>query len=523
MNFRIIYHLIQTDWHKLKWPLVGLWCIIAITALRWLTHPPASFEFPYWTTTSGILSRGTINDGSPPAFALIGSLLALGLAAELGLQARGRALVSPVRSRERTAAQLIAVLLFVVAPQALCVGLNLIRQGSPMEVVAQATLGYGITVLMVLGVAALFSAWCASWWHLLAGITAVAAVHAIYSMMPGTTPLPPLALFYSHLWAAIVDGRTLGALGLAVFLLGFVRVFHSGRLSASLQVAAAVVILMASLAVTVVSAGWEKFRTVAPPEIPLDKDPGMIRPVMRPESVWMQSTSDQFLGSMGGVFNQRFQQINHIAGSAVAGIIDTVGTPAGQFVVWKATSTGRLVRSGRTVATRVQEDPADSRNSIRSGSGYPMSDVEAGDLAAMVGALPNNTPPVPDPRWHQMPQEEPRTYLGCFSPLEPVTSWDEGSLTLEIPLTGTVYRYERVIDVPLADHPSRIQVGDAIYQIRRRPSGEDYATCAELTLIRPALGFAGKADPPDSADLPWRCFLHVPGQNTTLPVEVLGS
>lgn len=514
MNFRIVLHLIKTDWQRLKWPVIGLWVIVVLTALPWFMHDPTDFEFP----------NRMPEFGRPPKFLglihgpeSIGSILGLYLAAMIGLQVRGRILVSPIRIHERATARFLTIFLFLVLPPAICVGLNLIRQGFPVTMAMHAMLAFGITILMILGVTTLFAAWCSTAWQCLVGVTAVIGAHALYSMMPGFWPLPPLELLSSILWPTIADYQVLGTLALATIVLGLPLLLRRGRMNGPLQVATAVILLMLALAASVIPSVCHSPNHDLASGIPPNAPATMIRPVIRPESLRMVSTED-FRMVIGDTKEGAPANYNH-ASSSVAGIVDASGCPPGQFVVWKAAEASRLTYDGRIVAKRV---PHQSYFNTRSGGDHPLSDVEPDDLAVITEALPAKTPPDTVPKWNRFPKTERPNYLGCYVPIRPQASWDEGALTLETSFTGTVYQYERIIDVPLTDNPVRLKVGDAIYQIRHHTEGYE-AAFAELTITRPALGFMEQDISSEPARMPMRCFLHVPGSNVNLAVDTLSD
>lgn len=498
MNLRIVFHLLASDFRRFKWLLSGLWACVIFSVLPWLFFEPDS---------------EVMLEDKVPLLDWIGSWLGLCYAAALGLGYREWGLVKPVRKRELVAARVCSLVLWILVPEGLLVGINLLVHGLGAEVALREALGYGFTVGLVLATVAAFASWCASWKLLLAGAAAAAALHGFCGMMPGLAPLP-LGRFHHHLWSTppLAD---LWPLAASAVLLGGLRPGWGGRCTERFRVAVAVVIGVLPLVLAGFASDW---RAVAPMP-PTTGAAAAIRAVIRPGSAGMQSSSDWMYHSSESRMPNYNYAMDEMAGSRVGAIIDMEGCPDGWFVRWSPGGRGGLSRDGRLIASQVPELPNPHESSRQIGED-PLENLATDELAAIRECLPGKTPPLPQPSDYPREGNRERNremrYLGLFAPEGPEVAWDEGPLALDCSLTGTAYRYERVIDVPLGETPVEVRVGQSIYQVKRHGTDPDEGW-VELTVKRPgtkAPAAAGGTNMP-----PIRAFLHVPGENANLLLD----
>jgi hypothetical protein len=494
MNLRIVFHLFASDFRRFKWLLAGLWACVIFSALPWLFFEPDS---------------EVMLEDKAPIFDWIGSWLGLCYAAALGLGYREWGSVKTVRKRELAAARICSLVLWVLVPEGLLVGINLLVHGLGVEVALREALGYGFTVGLVLATVAAFASWCASWRLLLAGAAAAAALHGFCEMMPGLAPLP-LGHLHQHLWSTppLAD---LWPLAASAALLGGLRPAWGGRSTERFRLAVAVGFGVLPLALAGFSSAW---RAEAPaPQ--MAGDAAAIRAVIRPGSADMQSSANGSYFSTPRMMPDYNRAMDGMAGSRVGAIIDMKGCPDGWFVRWSPNGRGGLSRDGRLIAPQLPEQPK-PQGYQEQFSDHPLADLAADELAAITACLPGKTPPVTQPADSGGETEKKLRYLGIFAPDGPEVAWDEGPLDLVCSLAGTAFRYERVIDVPLGETPVEVRVGQSIYQVKRLGTdpGEGWV---ELTVKRPgakAPEAAGGTNMP-----PPRGFLHVPGENTNLLLD----
>ncbi len=508
MNFRIIFHLFMTDWRRFKWLLVGLWICVFLSALQWLFFDPSNGGIPIYNSASSVAPEDRVR-----LLHWIGSSLGLCYAAALGLGSREWGLAVPVRKRELMAARIGSVVIWVLVPQMLLVGLSLLLRDLGLAVALRETVVYGLTVGLVLAVVAGFASWCASWRMLLAGVAAAAVLHAFCGMIPELGPLP-LGRFYQHLWATVLTVDLWPLAGAAV-LLGGLRFGWGCRGTERSRVAAAVVIGVLPLALAGLFGHWQA-AAFAPTEAGRNTS---IRAVIREGSARMQSSSDFWYFTSQEMMPGYNQERNGDAGSRVGAIIDIDGCPDGWFVRWMPAGRGGLARGGRVIAPQLPEQP-NPHGFYRPWSNNPLADLAADELAAITASLPGKTPPIAQPSDNGVENKKELRYLGRFAPDGPEVGWDEGPLALECYLTGTTYRYERVIDVPLGKVPVEVRVGQTLYRMKRH--GLDSSDgWVEMTVTRPG----AKAPATDSSiDMPpIRGFLHVPGENANLLLDEISS
>ena len=118
MNLRIVFHLLASDFRRFKWLLSGLWACVIFSALPWLFFEPDS---------------EVMLEDKVPLLDWIGSWLGLCYAAALGLGYREWGLVKPVRKRELVAARVCSLVLWILVPEGLLVGINLLVHGLGAE------------------------------------------------------------------------------------------------------------------------------------------------------------------------------------------------------------------------------------------------------------------------------------------------------------------------------------------------------------------------------------------------------
>lgn len=517
MNLRIVLHLFKTDWQRLKRPLIGLWIIIFLTALPWWLSDPFGFTLPaYWDSGGSgnwidaqremLYSNPWIRE--PLIWSnLVRMAMALGIAAAIGMEGKTGMRIQPVRRRERIAAKTLCIVLLLVVPQVVAMAANLFIHRFSPQVVAAATLDQTLSATLVFGMAALFGAWCRSFWACLAGLAGLATSVGLMNLF-SKSATSVRQLLFEQPWGN-PNGWTVCMFALAaIVLLGGLLPWARSASGPATRIALSVALL--ALAAYIGSFAKNAPRvdstriTAGSPEI----DIASIKPVIN--SAWMTSeTRIRWDYSTKPGLNP-----------GVTGKLGTKACPPGHAVEWRPTGKGVLTQQGRRIATLVTspKPPTTYREAERS-AGYflPRDHIEATATAA----LPGNTAPFPNRFADTPPRYQSTIHLGEFSraEMEPLDPNQPATLTVE--LAGTVYRYEPIVDVALENSPVEVKTGNVTWRIRRFPT-EAGDLRADLVVSHPAIGFASKAEEIrwDAAPLTHCLFyFHFPKNDVNIRVE----
>jgi hypothetical protein len=514
MNLRIVLHLFKTDWQRLKRPLIGLWALVLLTALPWWFSDPSGFTLPAYWDSGG---SGTWIDAQrerlysnpwvkePLIWSnLVRMVMALGIAAAIGMEGKTSMMIQPVRRRERIAAKTLCIVLLLVAPQVVAMALNLFIHRFSLQVVAAATLDQTLSATLVFGMAALFGAWCRSFWACLAALAGLATSVGLVNLF-SKSATSVRQLLFEQPWG-YPNGWTVCAFAFAaIILLG-------GLLPWARSVTGPATRIALSVALLTLAAYLSTFAGIAPrdqatritassPEI----DIASIKPVLG--RAWMTTDNSR----------PRYDSTRPALSPSVAGKLGTQGCPPGHAVEWTPTGKGFVTQQGRRVATLVKSpEPATTYQEAERSAGYflPRDSI----TAIANASLPGNKAPVA----HRFAETNSRyQHFGELSKsgLEELDPNQPAALTLEF--TGIVYRYEAIVDVPLADSPAEVKTGNVTWRIRRFPtvSGD---LRADLVVSHPAIGFASAPEEVrwDAAPLTHSQFyFHFPTNDVTIRVE----
>lgn len=473
MSFRIVLHLIKTDWRRFKWSVILLWVALFATALPWLLHAPGEMPMPqitdggYRSDLEFIPSEQLGHGISWPIVAgsMMVSLLSMILAARLGMQWMKQA-VTPIRRRERLPALLATLLFFIILPLCLVIFLNLVLQGFTLGIAALAAGSQSCSALLLLGVVAAFAAWCPTVWQFLAGLAALVSVgRFVREMLPGHYR----EIFrYDSGLLLLPTGPASWLLGvLAIGLLATFLPVCRGWLHAPLRIAAAVVILLTSALVA------ERLPkpTLSAPAITRTSPPGIS--LIRARIVEPRLERDD----SADVSDDRIRLLAEI---------NAIDCPPGHEVEWRESGDGWISQNGERIGSKIE---GVDRNEYldpehEAGSFFPRN--EAAAKSAAVAALPDGNRSLSSPGFGTRYLTE----LGEFAFSRPLLA--DRDAMLQTDLLGTVYRYEIVWDVPLTKHEVEKQIDGLRWCIRRYPSPTGKLR-ADVRVSHPALGFT--ADP----------------------------
>ncbi|MEP4077444.1 hypothetical protein [Haloferula sp.] len=204
----MIFHLLKTDWQRLRWPIVGVWFLALLSALPWLFHTPESFTAP-WMNQSGwdgmlpeaytieLIRKWPITTG--PVF-----LAALGLATAIGMIGTRWQGAMPLGKGTASTAKLLSLIAFIVLPHFLIGLVVMLILNIPIAVALSAGLSISLSLLIMLSVAATFGRLCGSGWAWLAGIVVYVGVVHLINELSFLTPLEIETRFFERgprLWA----------------------------------------------------------------------------------------------------------------------------------------------------------------------------------------------------------------------------------------------------------------------------------------------------------------------------------
>lgn len=466
MNFRIVLHLLKTDWQRIRRPIIAYWLLLIFAALPWWFQADGDLRMLQWMSygwngrvqpfmEDAIVSSST----NIPIFLLeiVSTILALILASMLGAQWIKQA-VTPVRGRERLSAMALSLLLLMVLPLGLLAFVNLLLHGFSPGVALMAVSAHALTVWLFLGLAAAFAAWLPSPWLILAGCAALAS--AVGFIAEFYRPLQYMICGYPVLPLLPSGPREWLFGALAISLLVILFPASRRHLSRPWKVAIAVgLIILAGIPPVL----------LPPANVHIMSDPAIatdsIRPKLRNVQIQMTNESKSKEG----------------APVLISAHLQSPGCPPGHAVRWTPNS-GWISQDGNRVATiRNKQNPHWRALNQTSDLGNGSSAIDA-DIAAMA-ALPGDTTSA---RFSRYIESSFITIGSAELPSRTALSPDRVA-DLHMEFTGMVFRYEKVWDVPLDDTPREIRAGNLTWHVKRYPSdnGEPWA---DVMVTYPALG-----------------------------------
>lgn len=456
MNPRIILHLLRTDWQRLRKPVIVLWVLFVAAALpfiladsddqkmiQWMNYswsgefeqPPGEFMPQDWIRYSVYVSE------------VIATCLGLIIAATLGSQSVKQP-VTPVRSRERTAAIALGLFVFLVFPLCLLVFINLMVHGMDPLTSLMASASTGLSVWMLLGLVAAFAAWLPSPWLLLAGcaalVTTVGFISEFYK--------PLDYLFRGHLVLPLLpSGRRewlLGVLSIALLLLFLPLLGH--RLAKPWRIVVAVVLIVIA-GIPPVLLPSREVRVTTDPRI----ESARIRPELRNIRIAMENSS----------------AVAKSTPLQLSASIKSIACPPGHAVRWEPTS-GRITRNGRLVAALIAPKDPFKLASNDQGVFDPGDSGETDAELAARAALPGQSDSSQPIRFVRQPESNftRLTQLGRLEIPDQFALDSSHDAELEMEFTGTVYRYETIWDLPLENSPAGIRADQMNWRVKRLSS-----------------------------------------------------
>jgi hypothetical protein len=182
MNFRIILHLLKTDWLRFKWPIICMWICLIVTVAPWLLHDPVSFDLPlsngfsFGDVESLSLLRPSFHLADGRHFAMLAFALPVLLSTAIGMHDQLWQSVSPIRPWQRIVAKAVALFLFIVLPQLLLgIAISMLNGFSPAFIIMSA-MSIGLQLMLLHGMSAIFGRCCGSLWLWSAAVTCLAGV-----------------------------------------------------------------------------------------------------------------------------------------------------------------------------------------------------------------------------------------------------------------------------------------------------------------------------------------------------------
>lgn len=476
----MILHLLKTDWQRLKRPVLAVWLLLVLTTLPWLLHRPDSFTGPWADISSrqGELPAGLLDSARLPLDAeIIRYLIAIAtilLSAAIGMHGIHWQAVSPLRPWKRVAAKLLSLLAFIVGPQVLLGALVLQLHAFSPGVILAASLGTAVSLLLLHATSALFAYQCASRWVWLAAVTSLVAAMFV---------LAPMFSLGQELLHPFIDPWAMHR-GPRYWLLGAVAVLVLIVLPKALRtrpggVLAATAAVLSILAAAISSRRAPHIAVVPAPAAASDPALAAIAPEIVPRSLRID---DGFFGTRP-------------AGSLrVDASLQTTGTlPPGAFIVWSS------------------QPPASAPESRFWTRDFP-NFASPTDRAAMAAVLPA---PLMRDEWNTSQNNVSQTFPGRHA--------GDGS-PLKLHVSGHLFRYEVLADLPVGDRSDAISDGDIRIFTRsftRSFTLADSPFLLDAVVQSPALGIGR-----DARMLTWnphaigsyRFVLHLPQNQLCIPL-----
>ena len=480
----MILHLLKTDWQRLRKPVVIVWIILLLTTMPWLLHDPDSswaplFEKSQW---NGSLPEAVLASLRPwwinaELVRYFIAMATVGLASALGMQGACWQEVSPLRRWQRVAAKFLSLLCFLILPQTVLGALVLQLHGFPAGTVLSGAIGTLGSLSLLYSASALFAYFCGSLWTWLAGVACLLGAGFMLSMVVAGDFVTSLHPFIDP-WAA--DRRptcwVLG--GVAILALALVPRLFRGRPGTPLAVTSAVL----AMAIAAVSAHFAQALAILPAG-PEDESPSF------------ESISAEIVAGSLRIDDGFYGSADPGTRRVIATVRSAGESPGNTFVVW---TSGIQSKRESGVWT----------------SSYP-NDRSPTDLAAMDAALPA-----------PLFRGEDGVHFGENNVYQNFPVLPEGRTDdLRLRVSGHVFRYEAIADLPLSGSTATIRDGDFSLLTRGIPSSDERAFL-DVAFQGPALGMGqdprgGTWNP--SALRTYRFVLHFPKERFCIPLEAVAD
>lgn len=444
MNLKIVAHLLKTDWLRLRGWIGAYWLLIVLAAVPALTFSAERFDSPPGPLPNGL--DGSIqsqiellagNFGVPEWFRIPVQLLSTAggviLAAGLGFHSRSWTQVRPARRTEAVLAKVSGLLLFLVIPGVLLAGIIPVVQGSDAVGAGKAMVESLHTGFPFAAAGCVFGFLCGGLWRWCAGLLAVAV--ALMLIPPLLTSRGGIgSLFYfptpTSLWQTLI----------ALCVLALVTSRH---MKPAMRIGSAVLVILGTCLLFP-----RHFPAV--PARPVVEWKGRAEPVLTNLELAGENTADADRWKIS--FRDKPEPMEKRFDLPLRW--ETAGLPAGTAVEWRGDGAGEI-RSGSQVITRTSGDKGGF-------SSFTEAKYDKRVLSEAVAPGGKNL------SWTSV------DYGGVFTDkgrgrssfFHPVENAGTGSASLSINLEGSVYRYEKVLDVPFGP-PTQAEVDGTRIHVRR--------------------------------------------------------
>ena len=478
MDFRIVLHLLKTDWQRLRWLILACWVLMLIAAWPALTFSAGEFRVPL--DPGNMFSHGADND-LREALETQGELsplrdwtlvtmnwfftgTTLFLAGCLGFHARMWTEGRPTRSRETIAAKTAGLLLFAVLPVALVLTVIPLLLGYSWNQATTAGMNAAATLLPRLAGVMLFGALCGGWWSWLAGMFAVAFA---FLVLPGLLRVGGgLDWWGSALKLPDVTFRGVLPLWIGVAVLSLLLVFVPRHVAALRKIATAIVAIL-------IATHLLKF--IPPPALPKSFNPLADLPDWSSE-VKPVLLDQELAGTISENVHYRGPNRNTStsAGEPILNMLlswKTEGLPKDAFATWMPEGSSRLVSQGREItSTRL---PASIQDEMSYGGTFTPLQREALDATV-------------NPGGKALKWDGPGDMASGYEIAEPFAPIEPGRFSdaeLEMEMKGVAYRMVKIVDVPLGA-PVQVKWDGITIHIRRLDI-EGYMPFVDVCMVMP--------------------------------------
>ncbi|WP_367872533.1 hypothetical protein [Luteolibacter sp. Populi] len=504
MNFRIVTHLLKTDWRRLRWLLLACWAILLLAAWPALSFSPGDFDMPpsedplYAHGNSGfddvLDQHGLVSKTARWSFLTFGRMsigAVLLVAGCLGFHGRMWSEGRPVRRRESILAKAAGLLVFLVLPLGLLAFAGALLHGVAWgEAIGMGAAHAGRKLPALLGVM-LFGTYCGRWWTWLAGMFGMALFCMVLpralmmALWPGpdwfSNPLTPIGEssffpFIQNLW-------------LAVILLGVLLLRVPRDLSGARKVGIALVSIVFGCQLTTYLSmrSWRG-------ENPLAKLPdwsATVRPELETSS--LEASIDR--GVIGcGPYRRSITSFDDESYMNLLLPLKPGGLPPGSYVTWRPEGRSSLKAGDRTLS----QTPANER--VVGWDGIYLGEADENVLTAIV-----------KPEGGKLRWDSPSSLVDsriCGEIFTPIAAEDLSPVELEMKLQGLVVHLEKIVDVPLGA-PVTVKAEGIEFHIRRLDL-PGYQPVADLCYVAPGKHGMNRLSTPLEDWLP---VIYLPGES----------
>lgn len=502
MNFKTVWHLFTADAQRLRWLIIAVLVLLLFGAGQYFFSDP--WSLPADTTSSSTSLPEYLrrrNHEWVPFF----SPLAAVFAVTLGWHGATAARLRPVRRREIALSKFASLLVFLYVPQMLAILLVLTRHGIPFNQAAlgmAAAAGAFVPLWIIL---AAYGRLAGTMWRFLGAAGATIAVLGMLTVAFKNFergPLDTLAVVCNDGWGRNAGPLAWSVLWSSAFLMLVLTAFTIRRWKPFWRCAVAA---MGVLAISFAMRDVDLFTlkpSAAAKELVTQEVLDGIQLVM-PDEIQLQENRQPKLHTL-----------------RVSGGVDTKGLPPGVFCTWK-TESARLYDDGRLIP-----EPPDSIPNRRSGQSRFYPSFGFNELSqAIQRAFPENELlrkepdsdflirfryPAPDSNWQ---------HAFVFSPTESFQT--ETQFSMELEMTGTLYRYEIIANVPINQEPTVSCLGGRL-QVKVMPEAKPMGKFEALAISfqGPVSGVAEHVSAlHHTTDLQnlWKPVLYLPESGEIIP------